>query len=179
MTSLLLDLARSLIPLLVEVLRYFFRVSVGARRCRLHHMNTPLPKTEEAPGGRIRLTITVTPEVHAAFSRLAAASGQSLSRSMGDWLQDTLEAADFAASMMEKARQAPKMVMREMHAYALGLADETGSLLERVRSGRSSGAPAGGAGAPVAGAGEAPRLVIRGGKSPGKTLGRRGGKANG
>ena len=82
----------------------------------------------------IRLTISVTPEVHAAFERLSGASGMSMSRAMGEWLEDTLDAVEYTATMVEKARAAPKVVMREMHAYALGLADETGSLLDKVRA---------------------------------------------
>lgn len=96
--------------------------------------NTPLPspssRTEEK---NVRLTITVTPEVHAAFKRLSAASSMSIGRSMGEWLGDTLDAVQYTASMMEKARAAPKMVMQELHAYSLGLADETGALLAKVR----------------------------------------------
>jgi hypothetical protein len=133
----------------------------------------PLPSPFTEPTGeRVRLTIAVTPEVHAAFTRLAAASGVSLSRSMGDWLHDTLEAVEYTAGLMEKARSAPKMVMREVHAYALGLADETGALMEKLRQEgrrRPSGAlpearPDGSAPIP-------PRPVIRGGKSQ-----KRGGK---
>ncbi len=85
-------------------------------------------------GERVRLTISVTPEVHQTFSKLAKASSVSLSSAMGDWLADTVEAAAFMAEKVAQARAAPKIVMREMHAYALGLADETGELLERVRA---------------------------------------------
>lgn len=86
----------------------------------------------------IRLTITVTPEVHAAFQRFSKASGMSLGRAMGEWLGDTLEAVEFTAGKMEQARAAPGIVMREMHAYALGLADETGAAMEKMRErGRS------------------------------------------
>lgn len=95
-------------------------------------MKTP-PSPVEAPG-RIRLTISVTPEVHETFSKLAKASGLSLSSTMGEWLGDTIEAAEFTAQKVAQARAAPKIVMREMHAYALGLADETGDLLNRVRA---------------------------------------------
>jgi len=84
----------------------------------------------------VRLTISVTPEVHAAFERLSAASGLSMSRCMGDWLGDTLDAVEYTATMVEKARAAPKQVMREVHAYALGLADETGSILQSMRAGK-------------------------------------------
>jgi hypothetical protein len=57
---------------------------------------------------------------------------------MGEWLGDTLEAVEFTATKVEQARAAPKLVMREMHAYALGLADETGELLRKVQ-GRAPG----------------------------------------
>lgn len=89
--------------------------------------------TEQKP---VRLTISVTPEVHAAFERLSAASGLSMSRCMGEWLADTLDAVEYTATMVEKARAAPKRVMREVHAYALGLADETGAVLESMRAGQ-------------------------------------------
>lgn len=89
---------------------------------------------------RVRLTISVTPEVHAAFTRLAAASGLSLSRAMGEWLGDTLEAVEFTASKVEEARAAPRLVMRQMHAYALGLSDETGAVLDQLRKEASAGA---------------------------------------
>lgn len=83
----------------------------------------------------VRLTISVTPQVHLAFERLAAASGVSLSRCMGEWLGDTLDAVEHTAAMVERARAAPKLAMREMHAYAMGLADETGEVLARMGPG--------------------------------------------
>lgn len=136
--------------------------------------STPTPE-------RVRLTITVTPEVHAAFTRLADASNMSLGRAMGEWLEDTMDAAMHAATLLEKARAAPKQVMAQVHAYALGLADETGAILEqvreKVRAERASGArnePR--STAPVS---PSPRPVIRGGKSPRKTTSDRGGKAHG
>lgn len=85
------------------------------------------------PTPNVRLTISVTPEVHAAFLRLSKAGSMSISKAMGEWLADTVEAAEFMATKMEQARAAPKVVMREMHAYALGLADETGALMDQLR----------------------------------------------
>jgi len=81
---------------------------------------------------KIRLTISVTPEVHAAFSRIATAGNMSLGNAMGEWLGDTIEAAEYMATTMERARAAPKVVIREMHAYALGLSDETGELMRSL-----------------------------------------------
>lgn len=92
-------------------------------------MKPPVPP--KAPD-RIRLTISVTPEVHATFSRLAQATSQSLGSTMGEWLSDTMDAADHTAGLVERARAAPKEVMREVHAYAMGLADETGTLMRSM-----------------------------------------------
>ena len=108
------------------------------------------PPTSRKPE-TIRLTIPVTAEVHATFQRLAAAGSMSTGRAMGEWLADTLDAATFMASTMEKARAAPKLVAQELHAYALGLGDETGALLERMREkGRDGGTPTASASAATA-----------------------------
>jgi hypothetical protein len=80
----------------------------------------------------IRLTITVTPEVHATFQRFAKAAGMSLGRAMGEWLGDTLEGAELLASQLERVRASPKAAIREMNAFALGLADETGDLMKKI-----------------------------------------------
>lgn len=95
-------------------------------------MKTPRPPE------RIRLTISVSPEVHETFTRMAEASGMSVSRAMGDWLADTLDAAQHVTQLMQKARAAPKLVAREMHAYALGLADETANVLTQMREKRTA-----------------------------------------
>ncbi len=129
----------------------------------------------------IRLTISVTPEVHATFERMSKASGMSLSRVMGEWLADTSEAAEHLAGVLERARAAPRLVARELHSYALGLTDETSDLVNKMmvkgKADRQSVAaqrsPAGGP--PPA---FTPRPVIRGGKSPVETprTGSRGSK---
>ena len=96
----------------------------------MHRMNTPLPTPKP-----IRLTIPVTPEVHAAFQRIGKAASIPTGRAMGDWLGDTLDAALYLAEMLERARAAPKIVAQELHSYALGMTDETGNLLKRMREG--------------------------------------------
>jgi hypothetical protein len=93
--------------------------------------------------------VPVTDEVLEVFQRLAKAGNMSTGRAIAEWLSDTVEAAEFMASTMERARAAPKVVMREMHAYALGLADETGEMIRQIAKkgeadragGRASGAP--------------------------------------
>jgi hypothetical protein len=91
---------------------------------------------------RIRLTVTVTSEVHETFTRIAKASGVSLGRTMGDWLADTLDGAQFVAVQMEKAKQAPVTVMREMQAMLNGAHGEASLVLENLRSGRAAQAAA-------------------------------------
>lgn len=143
-------------------------------------MAFPSPTSEQSSGERIRLTITVTPEVHATFQRMAAASGTSLGRAMGDWLGDTEQAAQQMATLLERARASPKLVLQELNSFVLGMADETGELLDRVRRTKPE---QGREGAPLAGMGGqapatpplAPRPVIRGVKSP--TTGEKGKRA--
>ena len=143
----------------------------------MHHMNTPLPAQERLfPDQKpIRVTVPVTPEVQAAFQRLAAASGMSTGRAMGDWLADTLDGVLAMADLLEQARRSPKRAVREMHALALGLSDMTMELMQTMRQGPAEGAPlrgevAGQAARRTASAPESPepfppRTVIRGGKS--------------
>ncbi len=114
----------------------------------------------------IRLTISVSPEVHATFERFSKASGMSLGRAMGEWLQDTLEGAEHLATTLERARAAPKQVARELHAYALGITDETGEFIRSISKKGIAPMPdahaqRGRRGGPIP-----PRPVIRGGKSP-------------
>lgn len=88
-------------------------------------MNTPHIQTK-------RVTVPVDLEVLAAFERLAAASGTSVGKAMGTWLADTVEGAEAMADLMEKARQAPKQAVLELHSYALGLTDITQGFVDHV-----------------------------------------------
>lgn len=124
----------------------------------------PSDRPDTAP--RVRLTISVRPEVHAVYTRMAQASSMSVSRCMGDWLADTLDAAQHVTNLMEKARAAPKMVTREVHAYALGLADEATALMERLREKGADGAGAGAAPHGAARAAGVPPSGNTGGKVP-------------
>jgi hypothetical protein len=63
---------------------------------------------------RIRLTITVTQEVHDAFSRMAEVGGVSLGRAMGDWLESTLDGAQFVTREVTNAKELPKLMQREL-----------------------------------------------------------------
>lgn len=95
----------------------------------------------------VRLTIPVSVEVHEVFTRIAKAGNTPTGRAMGEWLADTLDAAEFMAQKMEQARSAPSLVARELHSYALGLSDMTTGLMDELRKG--AGATKAGAGAPA------------------------------
>ena len=121
-------------------------------------------KATDPADKRIRLTISVTPEVHEVFSRLAAGTSTSIGRTMGDWLGDTIDAATHTANLVEQARAAPRQVAMELHAYALGMQEETGALLATIRRDKGlmpdAQRPASGSAGVVP-----PRHVIRGVKS--------------
>jgi hypothetical protein len=111
-------------------------VQSGAEWCNMMQENTPPTKS------LVRTTISVRPEVLDAFRRLCAVSGVSLSKGIGDWLADTVEAAEAMADLVEKAREQPKMVVRQLQGYALGLSDMTNDILEELRARPSAGSTA-------------------------------------
>ena len=94
-------------------------------------MNTPpTPR-------RVRLTFTVTPQVHAAYCMLAESTGRSIGMEMGDWLDHTLGAALSMVEAMAEAREAPRRALEEIHTLTTALAS-----VERVRK-SSAGASSG------------------------------------
>lgn len=88
---------------------------------------------------RIRTTISLDPEVHEIFKRMAEASGMSVSRAMGEWLADTAEGAELVVSKMVEARKAPMVVMREMHAMTKGLGVELEKQMQEMRQASRQG----------------------------------------
>lgn len=124
--------------------RYSLRCA--AQCCKMRHMNKTLSPPTKPP----RVSVPLDAETLAVFQRLGKAGNMSTGGAIAEWLRDTVEAAEFMASKMEAARAAPKVVMREMHAYAMALADETGDLMRQIaakgqaeRAGRSSAATGG------------------------------------
>jgi hypothetical protein len=137
----------------------------------LHHMSTAItPPTlgRNDSEERVRLTISVSPEVHATFQRMAAATGTSLGRAMGDWLADTHEAAQFMTNAVERAREAPKLALRELHGILLGTAEETAQAITAMRRGVAGGVRAPRSGAHTTAAVPLPPSSNTGGKSPGR-----------
>lgn len=70
---------------------------------------------------RLRTTISLSPEAHEVFKRMADAGNMSISRCMGDWLADTLDAAEMITLKMEEAKRAPMLAVREMRAMVAGM----------------------------------------------------------
>lgn len=138
----------------------------------LVHTGSQCTMTSPTTSEQVRFTITTTPEVHATFQRLAKANGHSLSRAVGDWLGDTIEAAEFMAQKVEEARAAPRKVMAELQAFSLGMADELGGAMDRMRSDKAAavaGRAAGGASSRRApGSPSRPPSSNTGGKVPSK-----------
>jgi hypothetical protein len=98
----------------------------------------------------IRLTIPVTPEVHAVYTRMSDAMGRPAGRLMAEWLQDHLPAAEELCALVEGIRNA------NARASSLGLlasayADQAQSVIDSAKQVRGAG------GAPLAG--ETPRPV--------------------
>jgi hypothetical protein len=126
---------------------------------------------------RVRTTISLDPEVHSIFVRMAEAAGTSVSRCMGDWLADTAEGAQFVALKMQEARRAPKAVMREFQALSRGLVEEVDAIAQKYRSEGLRRIGAGRAEPTRAEARTSPPSSNTGGKVPRENPGKRGRKA--
>lgn len=138
-------------------------------------MTTPTQTKPET----IRLTIPVSAEVHEAFGRISKATGMPIGRAMAEWLSDTLDASQYLAETLEKAREAPRLVAQQLHAYALGAADEAGALLEQIRRDPATRGVRGRAQTGLAPfGGSVPPSCNTGGKVPSKPSKPRGGKSS-
>jgi hypothetical protein len=69
-----------------------------------------------------RLSVPIPEQTLEIFKRISAASGVSVGKSVASWLYDTQDAAEYMAQKMDAARQSPRIVARELHSYAAGLA---------------------------------------------------------
>lgn len=130
-------------------------------------MNTKLSPPSPST---VRLTIPVNSEVHAIFQRLAKAGNMSTGRAMGEWLGDTVEAAELMATTMERARAAPKVVTAELHAMMLGMTDQTKELMDKFSKMGAAAKTAGGKRSAAAGldaaSPQSPPSCNTGGKVP-------------
>jgi hypothetical protein len=142
-------------------------VRSDARRCRL----VPYSGTMKQPQKhrtRVRLSIDLEPQVYERLRVCADKSRMGLGRFIGDWMGDSIDAAESVAATVERAHAAPATAARHLHSVALGLSTATWDLLERAGVGDGTagaaaakhapaGSAAGGSASPVT-----PRSVIRG-----------------
>lgn len=71
---------------------------------------------------RVRTTISVDSEVLQVFKGLADMGNISVGRFIGDWLADTADGAQHVAVELERAREASRGAIRDIHAK-LGVGD--------------------------------------------------------
>lgn len=96
-----------------------------------------------------RISVPLSEEAIAVFTRMGKAQGRGAGAAVSEWVQEQIEAAEFVTQQLEKAREAPKQVMRDMHSYALALVDEMATIMhkasdkERKPGGRKGAPPAG------------------------------------
>lgn len=86
-------------------------------------MNTPHTKP-------IRVTVPVTPEVLAMFQRLSLASGKSVGRMMGEWLDETRDGLEPMIEIIENFKTAPKAAVQALQLRASALTDMTAEVVK-------------------------------------------------
>ncbi|MDR9839878.1 hypothetical protein [Herbaspirillum huttiense] len=91
---------------------------------------------------RKRTMISLQPEVYDAFLKMAELNGQSVSRYMGDWLETTLESAQFVSYKVQQMKQTPSAAMRQFHEFAKERQGDIRELYGDFVGGRPDGAPA-------------------------------------
>lgn len=82
----------------------------------------------------VRLTISLTPELHALLTSYADASGCSVSRAVSDWLETSREAIEFTAQRVHAAKAAPRLAAAQLHAYASAVSSPAAVSASRPRS---------------------------------------------
>lgn len=82
------------------------------------------------PTKSVRLSVPVSPEVHATFQRLAEASGRSMAASLSQWLVDTQQAAELMAQNIERLRASPGDVVARVKLHIASLEDMAEQAIE-------------------------------------------------
>lgn len=78
----------------------------------------------------IRVTVPVTPEVLSLFQRLSSASGKSVGRLMGEWLDETREGLEPMIEIVENLKSAPKAAVHALQLRANALTDMAAKVVE-------------------------------------------------
>ena len=82
----------------------------------------------------LRVSIPISPEVLAKFQRFADASGLSVSKSIGNWLRDTVSGLDAMTDILEVHRRSPSKAMEKLSTYASALQDMTQGAMDGMRT---------------------------------------------
>ena len=120
-----------------------------------------------------RVSVPITLEVLEKFQRFSDASGLSVSKSIGDWLRDTVAGLDAMTEILETHKRAPGEAMAKLQGLATSLQVVSDGAIKSMRSAPSplgEGAPLAGkslavAKAAMAKAAQSPRITRRGVKS--------------
>lgn len=89
------------------------------------------PKQRPKPS---RVSVPLSREALDAFETLAKVQNLSTGKAIAEWLEETIDAVLYLSKILEEARSAPNLVAQKMHAFALGLADESGALVEQIKT---------------------------------------------
>ena len=100
----------------------------GSRAMKSRYLTAMMQRAAQCgmtstPTKAMRLSVPVTPDVHAAFQRLAQASGRSMAASMGQWLVDTKEAAEVMADNLERLRGSPGDLLMKVKLHTAAIED--------------------------------------------------------
>jgi hypothetical protein len=96
----------------------------------LHMDKNISPPTKKKPS---RVSVPLSREALDAFDALAKVQNLSTGKAIAEWLEETIDAVLYLSKLLEEARAAPRLVAQKMHAFALGLADESGALVEQIK----------------------------------------------
>ena len=88
-------------------------------------MNTPHIKP-------IRVTVPVAPEVLALFQRLSVASGKSVGRMMGEWMEETRSGLEPMIEIVESFKTAPRAAVQALQLRANALTDMAAEAVEEA-----------------------------------------------
>lgn len=106
------------------------------------HMNKNIPPPTPRPKPS-RVSVPLSHEALVAFEKLAKVQNLSTGKAIAEWLEETIDAVLYLSNLLEDARAAPRLVAQKMHAFALGLADESGALVEQIKAESRAARPVG------------------------------------
>ena len=130
----------------------------------------------------IRVSVPIRPDVLAKFQKYSLASGLSVSKSIGDWLKDTVSGLDAMTDILERHKRSPAQAMEKLTSYASALHEMTGEVMVHMKAGTSSKTSAegkpGGAAIAATGPGEAAPDLFSEAIPPSSNTGGKGTKNN-